>query len=356
MRIAQVAPLFESVPPSAYGGIERIVALLCDGLVQRGHDVTLFASGDSNTSARLVNSRYRCLDHDPASQYSSIAAHIAMLDEVRDREAEFDIVHCHISDFLHFPFFEDFSAKTLTTPHGRLDYPDLPRALQHWPDMPMSSISLSQRRQLPQANWIANIYHGLPVDFYQPAKPQRDSGGSGYLAFLGRFARDKRADRAIDIAEAVGMPLKLAARINEEDKPWFLEVIKPRLVEPNIEYIGEISDTQKSPFLAGAAALLFPIDWPEPFGLVAIEAMAHGTPVIAWRRGAMEEVIDEGVSGFVVDSLEEAVATVPKALALDRKAVRRCFERRFDVSRMVDEYIRAYTTLDSNAEVVGAPV
>ncbi|WP_284164767.1 glycosyltransferase family 4 protein [Frigidibacter sp. SD6-1] len=353
MRIAQVAPLYETVPPPAYGGTERIIASLCDGLVQKGHDVTLFAADGSRTRAHLAASRSCGLRAD-TGRVSPIAAHLAMLHEVRRRQAEFDLIHCHLSHFQHFPFFEGFAARTLTTPHGRLDYADLPAALACWPQMPMSSISFSQRQPLAQANWVANIPHGLPPDLYRLAEHQ--GGEGGYLAFIGRFSRDKRADRAIAIARAVGMKLKLAAKIDAEDSAWFRETIAPEIDGDSVEYVGEIGEEGKERFLGQASALLFPIDWPEPFGLVVIEAMAHGTPVIAWRNGAMAEIIDEGVSGFAVSSLGAAVAAVPRALSLDRRQVRRSFERRFDAARMIDDYLRVYEKLGKAADVVGAPV
>ncbi|NYS26760.1 glycosyltransferase family 4 protein [Rhodobacteraceae bacterium 2376] len=344
MRIAQVAPLFETVPPNAYGGTERIIATLCDNLVKLGHDVTLYAAAGSGTSARLYESRACGLRDDSAPRVSATAAHLAMLEDVRMQQAAFDIIHCHLSHFQHFPFFAEFAAKTLTTPHGRLDYADLPKALGHWPDMPMNSISMSQRTPLAQANWVKNIYHGLPFDLYLP-NPSCASDGPGYLAFMGRFSRDKRADRAIAIAAAAGLPLKLAAKIDADDRAWFRQEIEPHIDGQSVEYVGEITESEKPRFIGDAAALLFPIDWPEPFGLVVIEAMAHGTPSIVWRNGAMEEIIDEGVSGFVVDTLEQAVAAVPRALALDRAKVRYCFERRFDAARMVNDYLTVYQDL-----------
>ncbi|RGP37478.1 glycosyltransferase family 4 protein [Pseudotabrizicola alkalilacus] len=354
MRIAQVAPLFEMVPPSAYGGTERIIATLCDHLVARGHDVTLFAAAGSATAATLVESRACGLREDPAPRVSPIAAHLAMLDQVRAQQAEFDVIHCHLSHFQHFPLFEGFAAKTLTTPHGRLDYADLPAALARWPDMAMNSISLNQRQPLSQANWVANIYHGLPRDLYRPLSGRPAAGIAPYLAFIGRFSRDKRADRAIAIAKAAGLPLKLAAKIDDDDRAWFHREIEPQIDGNCVDYVGEISEAEKPAFLGNAAALLFPIDWPEPFGLVVIEAMAHGTPVIAWRNGAMAEIVDDGVSGFVVDTLEQAIAAVPLTLALDRGEVRKCFERRFDAARMVDDYVAAYAVLGRQTEPVNA--
>lgn len=354
MHIAQVAPLFEPVPPRAYGGTERIIASLCDGLVARGHEVTLFAAAGSQTLANLVASRPCGLREDTAERVSPIAAHLAMLCDVRRRAKEFDIIHCHLSHFQQFAFFEDFASKTLTTPHGRLDYVDLQEALNCWPAMPMTSISLSQREPLSQANWVANIYHGLPTGHYRLHAEHPEAGTPGYLAFIGRFSRDKRADRAIAIAAAANLPMKIAARIDAEDRAWFLKEVEPHIDGDKVQYVGEIAEAEKSSFLGGATALLFPIDWPEPFGLVMIEAMAHGTPVIAWRNGAVAEIVDDGVSGFVVESLEDAIAAVPRAIALDRREVRRCFERRFDAERMVDEYVRVYASRSERADVIGA--
>lgn len=342
MRIAQVAPLHETVPPEGYGGTERVIATLCDGLTARGHDVTLFAAAGSTATARLVPSRDRSIRSDPRHPVSAIAATLAMLHEVRDRQAEFDVIHCHISHFQHFPFFERFALKTLTTPHGRLDYLDLPAALACWPDMPMSAISDAQRRPLPQANWQGTVLHGLPPNLYPPGTPDP---AAPYLAFLGRFSRDKRADRAIAIARAVGLPLRMAAKIAEDEPGYFEREIEPLIDGRDALWVGEVDETGKTAFLGGASALLFPIDWPEPFGLVVIEAMAHGTPVVAWRQGAMEDIVEEGVTGFVVDSIEDAVAATRRAIGLDRTAVREGFLRRFDAGRMVEDYIDLYARL-----------
>jgi glycosyltransferase involved in cell wall biosynthesis len=342
MRIAHVAPLYESVPPRFYGGTERIIAFLTEGLVDRGHAVTLFASGDSTTRAHLVPVRDRALRLDPDPLCSPVAAHLSMLDEVRRRADEFDLIHFHLSHFIHFPFFERMAARTVTTPHGRLDYKDLPAANRRWPRFPMISISDRQRRPLPRANWIATIQHGLPHDLYRP--PPNGSSG-GYLAFLGRLSRDKRPDRAIEIARRSGMKLKMAAKIGEDDRAWFREVIEPQIDGVNVEYVGEIGEAGKAAFLGEAAALLFPIDWPEPFGLVVIEAMAVGTPVIAWDQGAMPEIIDEGVTGHIVRSVDAAVAAVGRLKDLDRARVRRVFERRFSAERMVGDYEATYARL-----------
>jgi glycosyltransferase involved in cell wall biosynthesis len=339
MRIAQVAPLYEAVPPQLYGGTERIVSFLTEGLVRRGHQVTLFASGESATSARLVAARPRALRLDPGLQ-SAIAAHLAMLSEVRRRADEFDVIHLHLSHFIHFPVLSDIAEKTVTTPHGRLDYADLPGAYACWPYFPMISISMRQRQPLRNARWVGNVYHGLPLELF----PRRRQRRGDYLAFLGRMSRDKRPDRAIEIARRAGMKLKIAAKIGEDDDHYFKETIKP-LLGPNVEFIGEVNDEAKVDFLSNAAALLFPIDWPEPFGLVVIEAMAFGVPVVAWREGAMPEIVDEGETGFVVDTIETAVDAVGRCAGLDRNHIREVFERRFSAERMVSDYEAIYRTL-----------
>ena len=346
MRIARVAPLFEPVPPKGYGGTERIVFFLTEELVRRGHDVTLFASAESETSARLVPMRDCALRADPSGLVSPIAAHLSMLEEVRRRADEFDLIHIHLSHFIHFPFFADIAAKTVTTPHGRLDYADLPAASARWPDFPMISISNSQRRPLPDANWIGTVYHGLPLDLYTPPPPGTERP---YLAFLGRMSRDKRADRAIEIARRAGLPLKLAAKIDTDDKRFYHEHVEPLIDGRDIDYVGEIGEAEKAKFLSKAAALLFPIDWPEPFGMVAIEAMAFGVPVVAWNNGAMPEVIDDGKTGFVVDSVEQAVEAVQKARDLDPAEIRETFEKRFSVERMVDDYEAIYRRMTATA-------
>lgn len=342
MRIAHVAPLYESVPPKLYGGTERIIAHLTEALVGLGHDVTLFASGDSRTSARLVACREKALRLDAQPLKSEIAAHLAMLDEVRRGADDFDVVHFHLSHFLHFPFFEGIAGKTVTTPHGRLDYADLAPAYRRFPRFPMISISRSQRARLPQANWLATIQHGLPLDLYQP---DYEAGGDTYLAFLGRFSRDKRPDRAIEIARRAGLKLKLAAKIGDDDRAYFRERVEPLIDGDRVEYVGEIAEDAKAAFLGNAAGLLFPIDWPEPFGLAVIEAMACGTPVMAWNCGAMPEIVDPGVTGAIVESVEDAVASIPDLLSLDRRAVRQTFERRFSAQRMARDYVAAYARL-----------
>ena len=343
MKIAHVAPLYESVPPRLYGGTERIVSYLTEALVDLGHEVTLFASGDSQTSAKLVAGRECALRLDPRPLKSEIAAHLSMLAEVRRRAREFDVIHFHLSHFLHFSFFEDMAERTVTTPHGRLDYVDLAPAYERFPRFPMISISRSQKTGLARANWLATIHHGLPTGIYEPTFETKAQ--EPYLAFLGRFSRDKRPDRAIEIALRSGLKLKLAAKIGDDDRAYFHEVVEPLIDGDRIDYVGEIEEDQKAEFLGNAAGLLFPIDWPEPFGLAAIEAMACGTPVIAWNCGALPEIIDQGVTGFVVDSLDGAGAAVPDLLQLDRRKVRGVFEKRFSARRMAGDYLAAYARL-----------
>jgi glycosyltransferase involved in cell wall biosynthesis len=339
LRIAQIAPLAEPVPPRLYGGTERVVAHLADSLVSLGHDVTLFASGDACTKARLVAVRERAIRLDPAPLKSGVAAHLAMLHQVRTRANEFDVLHFHI-DLLHFPVFEDVARRTLTTLHGRLDLVDLPEVYRRWPDYPLVSISESQRRPLPFANWLATVQHGVPPSLFDfsPAP-------AGYVAFVGRISPEKRPDRAIEIARRAGVPLKIAAKVDAVDVGYFREVVQPLLQRPHVEFIGETGDAGKNELLGGAAALLFPIDWPEPFGLVVIEAMACGTPVIAWDVGSMPEIVDDGVTGFLVRSVDEAVAALERVDTLDRARIRATFERRFSAERMSKDYVRLYSRL-----------
>jgi glycosyltransferase involved in cell wall biosynthesis len=339
MRIAQIAPLVESVPPRLYGGTERIVSYLTEELVRMGHDVTLFASGDSMTSAKLVGCVPQALRLDP-NVHDPIPYYMLMLDRVRRQAAEFDILHFHI-DALHFPLFRHMSGRTVTTTHGRQDLPDLKPLYFGFADMPLVSISQAQRRPIPNANFVATVYHGLPLDLHRPMVNPR----GGYLAFLGRISREKRADRAIQIARAMGVPLKIAAKIDRVDESYFREEIAPLLEGGGVEFVGEINEQQKTEFLGEARALLFPVDWPEPFGLSMIEAMACGTPVLAFRCGSVPEVIDEGVTGAVVDNLEDAISALPRVMALDRRAVRQRFEERFSVSRMAKDYLGVYRSL-----------
>jgi glycosyltransferase involved in cell wall biosynthesis len=336
MRIAQVAPLYEAVPPKAYGGTERIVAHISDALVGLGHDVTLFASADAGAKARLVPCRGQPIRLD-LSLKSDVAAHLSMLDEVRRRAAAFDAIHFHI-DLLHMPVFRDLAGRTLTTLHGRLDIRDLGPFYARFPEFPLVSISNAQRRPLPDANWIATVHHGLPTDLYRP----QPSPAGDYLAFLGRIAPEKRPDLAIEIAVRAGMPLKIAAKVDPADRDYFERRIEPLLDHPLIEYVGEIGEARKGEFLGHARALLFPIDWPEPFGLVMIEAMACGTPVIAFRRGSVREVLEHGVTGLLVKGVDEAVAAIADLDRLDRGRIRRTFERRFTAEVMARNYVRLY--------------
>jgi glycosyltransferase involved in cell wall biosynthesis len=339
LRIALIAPLYEAVPPKLYGGTERIVAALANALIELGHDVTLFACADAQTDARLVATRDRSIRLDPAPLKADVAAHLTMLDEVRSRADSFDILHFHI-DLLHFPFFEHMAGRTLTTMHGRLDLKDLGEAFERWPQFPLVSISDRQRQPLPAANWVGTVYHGLcPRNFKFCARP-RD-----YAAFIGRISPEKRLDRAIAIARRAGMPLRIAAKVDAADQVYFKDVIEPLLAAPGVEFIGEIGDDAKSEFLGKARALLFPIDWPEPFGLAMIEAMACGTPVIAWNCGSVPEVIDPGVTGTIVDSEEAAVAALGALHTFDRAHIRRVFERRFSSQAMAARYVFLYRQL-----------
>jgi len=350
MRIAQIAPLYEAVPPRFYGGTERVVAHLTDALLDLGHDVSLFASADARTRATLVPVRDQAVRLDPHPHKSELAAHLSMMHEVRRRAYDFDVIHFHV-DLIHFPFFEDIARHTVTTLHGRLDLKDLPDAYRRWDQYPLVSVSDHQRRALPLANWISTIHHGLPDDLYRVAAKPND----GYLAFLGRISPEKRPDRAIAIAKRAGLKLKIAAKIDAVDNTYFAETIAPLLLDDSVEFVGEINDDEKTQFLGNATALLFPIDWPEPFGLVMIEAIACGTPVVAWRCGAVSEIIDEGVTGFVVSSEEEAAVAVVRARALDRGVIRGMFERRFTASVMAMRYVEVYRYLGSVWER-GAPI
>jgi glycosyltransferase involved in cell wall biosynthesis len=341
MRIAQVAPLIESVPPRLYGGTERIVSYLTEELVRKGHDVTLFASGDSVTAAKLVAAAPQALRLDPGS--ADPLPYIALqLEQVRRRAADFDVLHFH-TGVIHLPWLRGLvGARVVTTLHGPLDRSPYADVLAEFSTVPLVSISDAQRRPIPWANWLGTVYHGLPpsVCAFQP-RPRGD-----YLAFLGRMSPEKRPDRAIEIAARSGVKLKIAAKIDKSDHAYFARHVEPLLARQNVEFVGEIGEREKHAFLGNARALLFPIDWPEPFGLVLIEAMSCGTPCIAWRTGSIPEVVDEGVTGFVVDSVEEAVRAVARVSRLDRYAVRARFQRRFSVDRMTNDYLRIYEQLD----------
>jgi len=335
MKIAQVSPLFERVPPKAYGGTERVISYLTEELVRQGHEVTLFASGDSITAARLVAPLAQSMRPDQKSQ-GWLAYHTIQMDQVMALADSFDVIHFH-TDYLHFALAKALRLPHLTTVHGRLDLPELAPLYRHFREMPLVSISDSQRTPQPQANWLETVYHGLPPELYSF---QPDNGN--YFAFIGRISPEKRVDRAIDIALECDMRLYIAAKIDPADEAYFNEQIKPRLKEPLIEYIGEIGEREKRELLGHANALLFPIDWPEPFGLVMIESFACGTPVIAYRHGSIPEIMEHGVTGFVVSSQEEAIRAARDIGALDRKRCREVFERRFTAAHMAEHYLAAY--------------
>lgn len=338
MRIAQVAPLYESVPPRLYGGTERVVSYLTEALVADGHEVTLFASGDSQTMAKLVPACERALRLDEAC-IDGLAHHVLLLEDVAAKATDFDVIHFHI-DYHHFPLSRRCTYPHLTTLHGRLDIADLVPIYRRFRDMPLISISNAQRVPLPWVNWQDTVYHGLPEDLFEfhPAPGE-------YLAFLGRISPEKRVDRAIRIAREVGLPLKIAAKIDRVDREYFNEAIRPLLDDPLIEYIGEIGDSEKSAFLGNAAALMFPIDWPEPFGLSMIEALACGTPVVAYNHGSVPEILAHGKTGFIVGSLGEAIECTKRIYEIDRRECRATFERRFTASRMARDYVRIYESL-----------
>jgi glycosyltransferase involved in cell wall biosynthesis len=341
MKVAQIAPLYESVPPKLYGGTERIVSYLTEELVRQGHDVTLFASGDSVTAAELVRCSKLALRLNPAVR-DHLPHHLAMLEEVRRRADEFDVLHFHI-DLIHAPLVGDFLDRTVTTLHGRLDLPDLKPFYRMFPELPLVSISRSQRKPMPPVNWVGNVYHGLPRDLLPLQKDPRDGG---YLAFLGRISPEKRPDRAIQIAAKAGLPLKIAAKVDKVDQAYWDEVIAPMVrAHPDVEYLGEINEREKAGFLGNARALLFPVDWPELFGLVMIEAMACGTPVIAFKCGSVPEVLDDGKTGFIVPSADRAVAAVARLGEIDREQVRAIFEQRFSAERMARDYLSIYRSL-----------
>ena len=336
MKIAQVAPLMESVPPKLYGGTERIVSYLTEELVRQRHQVTLFASGDSKTSARLCAICPRSLRLEGRRVMDRLAPHLRMVEMVAQAAGEFDIVHFH-TDYLHFPTTRRQQIPAVTTLHGRLDIPELAPLFRDFPDMNLISISDAQRAPLAWSHWLTTVHHGMPDDLLAL---QEVSGK--YLAFLGRISPEKRVDRAIEIAKCVDVPLKIAAKVDPADEDYFESEIRHLLDHPLIEYIGEINDDRKQEFLGNALATLFPIDWPEPFGLVMIESMACGTPVIAFRAGSVPEIIDDGVTGYVVSTVEEAVDAVRRTDKLNRRSCRRVFEERFSVRRMARDYLEAY--------------
>ena len=335
MRVAQVAPLYEAVPPAGYGGTERVVSYLTEELVRLGVDVTLFASGDSITAAELVAGSPRAIRLSP-EPLDPLVWHSIQLGKVTRRAHEFDVLHFH-TDYLHYPFSRQLGQRSLTTLHGRLDIPDLAPLYREFRDIPVVSISNSQREPLPWANWQATVYHGLPEDLFEPSFER-----GSYLVFLGRLSPEKRPDWAIEIARRAGRALRIAAKIDPADRDYFESTLAPLMRQPHVEMVGEVGQAEKVPFLAGASALIFPVDWPEPFGLVMIEALACGTPVIAFRRGSIPEVIEEGVTGFVVDTVDEAIEAVDRIEELDRRRCRREFERRFSARRMATDYVALY--------------
>jgi glycosyltransferase involved in cell wall biosynthesis len=338
MRIAQVAPLYECVPPKLYGGTERIVSYLTEELVRQGHEVTLFASGDSLTRANLVPICPEALRLN-ANCFDQLAHHVRMLEAVVAHQNEFDIIHFHI-DYLHFPLTRAMGWTTLTTLHGRLDIRDLVPLYQDFREMPVSSISNAQRRPLPWLNWQGTIYHGLPDNQYEFS-----ARSDGYLAFLGRTSPEKGLDRAIEIAQRAGMPLKIGAKIDAADREYFETRIKPLLNGPKIEFLGEVGFPEKNELLGGAAALLFPITWPEPFGIVMIEAMACGTPVIAYPQGSVPEVVEDGLTGFIVADADAAVDAVGRIGCIDRAICRQRFQQRFTSRGMSSRYLCLYQAL-----------
>jgi glycosyltransferase involved in cell wall biosynthesis len=342
MHIAQVAPLTEAVPPKLYGGTERVVSWLTEELVALGHDVTLFASGDSITKAKLEASWPRSLRLD-GSVRDPNALHMVMVEQVYRRASEFDLIHFHL-DYYPFSLFMRQSTPFVTTMHGRLDLPEHQPVFDEFSSVPVVSISNAQRRALPQGNWVRTVYHGLPVDLLRP-RPIKPS----YFAFLGRIAPEKGLDRAIRIAEHCGIPLKVAAKVDRADREYYEDQIRPLMKSPLVEYIGEINDGDKSEFLSGAIALLVPIDWPEPFGLVMIEAMACGTPVIAFNRGSAPEVIEDDLTGFVVEDIKGAIGAVDRLGNLSREKIRARFEERFSSRRMALDYLSLYRRLSDHA-------
>jgi glycosyltransferase involved in cell wall biosynthesis len=343
MKIAQIAPLVESVPPRLYGGTERVVSWLTEELVAEGHDVTLFAAGDSTTAARLEAVVPRALRLEGITNAAPF--NIIMLDRVADMKDEFDVLHFHI-DFFHYPLFRSIAHKTLTTLHGRQDLPELPAVYRAFAYMPLVSISDHQRSPVPPVNWMGTVYHGMPETLLREGP-----GDGGYLAFLGRICPDKGPLEAVEIARRAGMPLKIAAKVDPVDRAYFDQVVRPVLDRsPHVEFIGEIDDRGKQDFLGRARALLFPICWPEPFGLVMIEAMACGTPVVAFDCGSVPEVLEQGLTGFVVRDVAEAALAVREAGRLYRPSIRSRFEERFSVRAMARDYVRIYERLAMPAD------
>lgn len=343
MRIAQISPLYESVPPKLYGGTERVVHYITEELVRQGHDVTLFASGDSVTSARLVSPCRKALRLDPEST-DPIVNHITMMEMVERHSEEFDIIHSHI-DYLYYPLIRRSRVPHVTTLHGRQNMPELKTLYKEFRDIPVISISDFQRTPIPYANWKGTVYHGLPTDLYS-----YNPDGGNYLTFLGRISPEKRVDRAIEIAIRAGIPIKIAAKVDKADNEYFEGEIRQLLDHPLVDFIGEIGEKEKEEFLGNSMGLLYPIDWPEPFGLAMIESMACGTPAIAYGQGSIPEIIDEGITGFIVNSIEEAVSAVGKLSGISRPDCRGRFEERFSSRRMAEEYLSIYSTLVKESE------
>jgi glycosyltransferase involved in cell wall biosynthesis len=338
MKIAQIAPLYEAVPPKLYGGTERIVSFLTEELVRQGHKVTLFASGDSVTRAQLVASVPQALRLNEKCE-DALAPHIVQLQKVIESSGDFDFIHFH-TDYLSYPFTQFLDVPHLTTLHGKLTIDELQMVYDTYPDEPLVCISDSQCKPLPQANFVGRVHHGLPINLFK-----QGNGNGNYFAFLGRISPEKRCDRAIEIAITTNTPIKIAAKVDKADQDYFEQCIKHLLDHPLVQFIGEINEDQKQEFLGNAKALLFPIDWPEPFGLVMIEAMACGTPVLAWNNGSVPEIIDEGRSGFIVNSMDEAIGAANKISSLNRSRVRSCFEQRFTATRMANDYVNIYQKL-----------
>ena len=342
MKIAQVAPLYEAVPPKLYGGTERVVHFLTESLVKLGHDVTLFASGDSKTSAKLVACCPEALRLVKATDPQ--AAHVRQLQEVVEAAGQFDIIHFH-TDYFHFPISRLGGYTHVTTLHGRQDIAEVQRLYRKFYDMPVTSISFAQRTPLYFANWVGNVYHGISEDQFKFG-----NGNGGYALFLGRISPEKRVDRAIEIAKEAGMHLKIAAKVDKADQAYYDEQIKPLLSQSHVEYVGEVNEKEKELLLGGAAALLFPIDWPEPFGMVMVESMACGTPVIAYGLGSVPEIIENGVNGYIVSSIEEAANALKNIHSIDRRECRQRFLDRFEATRMAKDYLVIYEALIAENE------
>lgn len=348
MKIAQVSPLYESVPPKLYGGTERVVSYLTEALIDLGHDVTLFASGDSCTRARLISSAPEALRLKGC--VDPYAYHFVQLKQVIDMAYQFDAIHFH-TDYFHFPASMLSTYTHLTTLHGRLDLPELKQLYTSFRTMPVVSISYSQRKPLPHANWAGNVYHGLPEEIY----PVGDGKG-GYAVFVGRFSPEKRPDRAIEIAKKAGLKIKIAAKVDRNDQDYFKATIEPLLAQPHVEYVGEIGEEEKADLLGNASVMLFPIDWAEPFGMVMIESLACGTPVVAFGQGSVPEVLDNGKTGFIVSSVDEAVDAVRRINTLSRETCRRIFAERFTSKRMAKDYVHLYEHLLDESRRVDLPL